>query len=439
MGVVLCAPRLDDSSGSAAGLSLGSSSRSARVLSIKMPDCKTLTDIASLQLPCTRFNRSTCESHRVGRTPCRLSHADGVCRRSFGGEPCTITSAAAIGFHSDGNADADMLADWNATSNAYTQQAFSGPTQIFSLFKLLSYPVLAGNQHGDGMDEAFTRVDPRGRSIIDAGLHDCKALVAAVRRGFVVHGFEPVPEHMANCRRHLRPTEYVDVDVASPASLAAARLRRLAHNASGGEGLGLLYLAAVGNATRTALMRFGGASSTLASRPVRSRTLGSKVESKEDHQHSVHVVRIDEVVRESVWLLKLDVQGFEWHALDGASRLFRDFPVAHVMTEYTPRLLVAAGVAPRALVDTLKRYGMVCFDVRNGDGARTDGRVDGVAAPWALGRDHPLAAGDYLGAMADNDERGAKQDELGRGRSANWMKYGSFDDLVCVNVAKTWP
>ena len=73
------------------------------------------------------------------------------------------------------------------------------PSQVFSLFKLLSYPT-AGDAHGDYMDDAFVeRISPEhGRSVVDCGLHECESLVAAVKHGFIVHGFEPMPAHTPN-------------------------------------------------------------------------------------------------------------------------------------------------------------------------------------------------------------------------------------------------
>ena len=184
------------------------------------------------------------------------------------------------------------------------------------------------------------------------------------------------------------------------------------------------------------LLHGTGGSSTLTQPPA-TRLVPP---SQRNRHIDVPVVRIDDVVHEDVWLLKMDLQGYEWHALSGASRLFTTHTVAHVFTEYTPRLLRAAGVHPRALVDLLKHHGMICFDVRPGDGRRVAKEPSAVAAPWALTRNHPLAIDDYLAAMRTNDAAGARQNEVGRmGREAIWYsRYGSFDDLACVNIGKAW-
>lgn len=364
------------------------------------------------------------------------------------------------------------------------------PTQVFSLVKLLRG---FGDAHGDFLDEAFSTnlSSLHGRRVIvDCGLHLCEALAAAVNHGYIVHGFEPVPDHMANCHRLLKPTQYMDVDVSSKASLMHARAygRKLAqalrpaaapaprasssnesstssshqqqqhehlrhNNNPHFRGFAFLYQAAVGNEsglTTTIKVHGGstklgtaadGTSASCAELPTTPNVYTSAPGGKmRPYCTNVTTVRIDDVVQEDLWLLKMDLQGYEWHALDGAARLFQRHTVAHVFTEFTPRLLRDAGVNPRAVLDTLKSYGMICFDTRNGDGPRFGRTAADVAAPWALPRDHPLEVDEYLDAMKANDEQGAHRNEVGRhGFMAIWMRrYGSFDDLACVNVAKAW-
>ena len=324
------------------------------------------------------------------------------------------------------------------------------PTQIFSLAKILSYPRLAGNLNGDGIEEAWLNLPASGRTVVDCGLHKCEALAEAVRRGFVVHGFEPVPSHIANCRRRLRRSEYSEVPVtlgsdglpnmaAAVAAVDRARANRTRATSSGG-GFAYLYQAAVGENTGSAVIRLGsGGFTSLADRQARAQK-GAPL--------TVPVVRIDQLVRESVWLLKLDLQGYEAKALRGAACLFADYVVANVLTEFTPRFLSSSGEQPRALPDLLKRYGMVCFDLRDGDGSRQralDHKMpagDYYAehpAPWSLGKTHPLDVDEYIEGMAKNEHRGKKLDESGKPKPASWLKVtGSFDDLACINIVKVW-
>ena len=200
---------------------------------------------------------------------------------------------------------------------------------------------------------------------------------------------------------------------------------------------------------------------------------------------SAPMIRLDQAVQSDVWLLKLDVQGYELHALEGAAALLRNFTVAHVYSEFNPRFLTAAGAAPlalylknaslhgaatiadvqqlylhdrslgqgqechgglcerggRALVDRLKYYGFLCFDLRDGD---DHDAATPTHAPWALGRSHPLKVAEYMVALENNNVRRQSRDEhgtrLAHGAKANWYRRGaSFDDLACVNVARAWP
>lgn len=211
------------------------------------------------------------------------------------------------------------------------------PEQVFGIFKLLSYPHRFGNDHGDGIERAFTTdLDPVGRTIVDVGLLDCHAVVDAVRRGFVVHAFEPVPSYMANCRRMLKRNSFVDAPISAGTPLLPARWHNrqreiLNRRPSPRDGFAFLYAAALSNVTMGAVPFYeAGGSSSFASRGIRKHNI-TRIE--------VPVIRLDDAVDENLWLLKVDTQGHEWHVFSGASRLFARRTVAHVLTEFDPRLL----------------------------------------------------------------------------------------------------
>ena len=315
------------------------------------------------------------------------------------------------------------------------------PTQIFSLFKLLAYPTVPGTPHGDGIDDAYSSVAPANRTIIDIGLGTCDSLVDEVSKGFVVHGFEPRNESLAHCRKKLDSKSsglWADVAVAgiSQREIAATR-RRLRPSTRGG--FAFLYNVAVGNVTQTlSFFAMGSSSSISKGAAEHMGPLGHGRERKID------VVRIDEVIDEDIWLLKVDAQGHEVHALSGASGLLASRVVSHIFTEFAPRLLRDNGVPPRALPDLLWSYGFACFDVRNGDGPRYGQKLGrgsvkegSYAAPWALGKDHPTDLDEYIRAMDRNAEDGMKRNERGEKKPALWaQRYGSSDDLACVNLRR---
>jgi FkbM family methyltransferase len=80
-------------------------------------------------------------------------------------------------------------------------------------------------------------------------------------------------------------------------------------------------------------------------------------------QTEVEVVRLDDVVPvgQRVDLIKLDVQGDELTALEGATRLLGSQPRIALLLEWWPRGLLGAGSSPERLADLLYGRG---FDVR---------------------------------------------------------------------------
>jgi FkbM family methyltransferase len=47
-------------------------------------------------------------------------------------------------------------------------------------------------------------------------------------------------------------------------------------------------------------------------------------------------VRLEDVVKEDVLLLKVDVEGWEWSVLKGAAGLISGFNVENIIMEYSP-------------------------------------------------------------------------------------------------------
>ena len=47
-------------------------------------------------------------------------------------------------------------------------------------------------------------------------------------------------------------------------------------------------------------------------------------------------VRLEDVVKEDVLLLKVDVEGWEWSVLKGAADLISGFNVENIIMEYSP-------------------------------------------------------------------------------------------------------
>jgi len=295
--------------------------------------------------------------------------------------------------------------------------AAARPLQIFSLFKILAYPRAHGNKEGDGTDSAFT-AGITGRTIVDVGLHNCESLVLSVKRGFVVHGFEPVPEHMANCHASLTPGTYVDAPVGALASgaltLQAWRDQQRCYLRGSGS-----------NATRGFAFLYQAAASNVTSFERNS-------------------LRIDDAVDTDLYLLKLDGShghdGRPGEALEGAARLFGRRAVAHVfLRSFNPHQLRRGGTAPRAVLELLHAAGFVCFDTLNPNSAS------------AMPKDHELGVDSYLDEMeqrivlpngtriaGDAGKSNASVDTSAARATHHGVSEAHAEDLACVNVVKVW-
>ena len=192
------------------------------------------------------------------------------------------------------------------------------PLQVSPLLKLLL--MRRGDQFGDDSDRAWTDdgIDPTGRTIVDVGLHGCDAVVDAVRGGFVVHGFEPAPAHMANCHQKLNRSQFHDAPVAqlvlgklAPGEWWAMQRRLLQSRASEtakGQraGFAFLYQAALSNESAVGQdFTVGAGGSSSLHMPLKE----AKARGKKGAQRvSVPVLRLDEAVDEDLWLLKMDTE-----------------------------------------------------------------------------------------------------------------------------------
>jgi FkbM family methyltransferase len=84
------------------------------------------------------------------------------------------------------------------------------------------------------------------------------------------------------------------------------------------------------------------------------------------HTIPVEIVAIDDYITpgQRIDLIKLDVQGFELHALRGAARVLHDNPGLKLLIEFWPYGLRQAGVEWRELPDMLRDFGMELFLVK---------------------------------------------------------------------------
>ena len=186
-----------------------------------------------------------------------------------------------------------------------------------------------------------------GDRVVDLGANVGWYSVLAILAGCEVHAFEPVPAIADVAERNLRRAEQV------------------------GKGRGILHRAAAGAGPGTARI-------ALAPRNHGdNRVLDGDAPPADLPQAElleIRIERVDDHVRGPVRLIKVDTQGSEWFALQGAREVLRTSPELALLIEFWPYAL--RGARPEELLDFLAREGF------------TLGKA--TAAPYPMGRERIL-------------------------------------------------
>lgn len=166
-----------------------------------------------------------------------------------------------------------------------------------------------------------------GSIVVDAGANIgiySQFLSKCVGASGVVHGFEPAPDNFAHYRRAV-------------AGLPNVRANQAAVSDRSGESL--LYLSDELNVDHRTHATAGETRRTI---PIRSVRLDDYFEPR---------ARVD--------LIKMDIQGFEFHALRGAERVLSDNPGVRLLLEFWPYGLHHAGASGDALLAFLEQRNFV--------------------------------------------------------------------------------
>jgi len=181
--------------------------------------------------------------------------------------------------------------------------------------------------------------------IVDVGLFSGKEFFGAIDNGFEVVGFEPSPESFPKlkklCKRKAR-CNVVDLDTVS-----LPLQRQVGHS--------YLINAAAGNKQSIMSLMLKGMGSSLT-KSAKMMTMKSL---------DVKMVRIDDIIREDIYLLKVDTQGFDQYVIEGASELFKHHVVRQVIVEVDPYNMGQNNHTVHGFLDTLQSNGMMCFSTRN--------------------------------------------------------------------------
>eukprot|EP00979_Chaetoceros_neogracilis_P014308 scaffold4563_cov222-Chaetoceros_neogracile.AAC.2 len=170
------------------------------------------------------------------------------------------------------------------------------PLQIFPLLKELNSgwknlqvpPLLHKNATG------------MGALVIDVGLDKGNEFFLAIDNGFEVVGFEPNPQSFPNLAK--KCTEKPKCNIVDLEKAPLPLQREAGHS----------YLINAGAASEKAILQFSMAHDT--SSFVANKGLSKK------KKVDVPVVRIDDIIRDDVYLFKVDTQGYDQFVIEGATR-----------------------------------------------------------------------------------------------------------------------
>ena len=183
----------------------------------------------------------------------------------------------------------------------------------------------AWEEHETALFRAHLRPGDR---VVDLGANVGWYAVLAILAGCEVHAFEPVPGIADLAERNMRRAEGL------------------------GSGRGVLHRAAAGAARGTARMALA------ARNHGDNRVLDGDTRPDDLAQAElveIAVERVDEHVRGPVRLLKIDTQGSEWEALQGARELLDSSPEMALLIEFWPYTL--RGAEPADLLAFLTERG----------------------------------------------------------------------------------
>ena len=315
------------------------------------------------------------------------------------------------------------------------------PPALVSHALVAHVSVLRGCLSGRTQTPGFFRGRLRdGAVVIDVGANDGSDFsLPGAEAGGLVLGFEPVPSTFARFHKRAigksrgsRRFEARKVDVEAAEAPLAAKAPAL-----------LMCRAAAGDARGSVEMAEQAAMNGLGSSLV-----SANVPRKDARVIRVPVVRLDEFVpwalraqgasnaTREIFVLKVDSQGYEIPVLRGASRLFREWRVEYVYSEFSPRMLdrwaagapggehaiTAAGVGggALALLEILRSHGFLCFDA--------------LEQNTHVPEDRPSEFRGFVRAHFEH-RKGLK---CGPGTACFGGEngVGKWGDLVCVNVAR---
>ena len=184
-----------------------------------------------------------------------------------------------------------------------------------------------------------------GALVVDVGLHKGGEFFHAIDNGFEVVGFEPNPQTFPTLAKQCM--EKPKCNIVDLEKVTLPLQREPGHS----------YLINAGAANKKTVLEFSMAQDT--SSFVSSKGLSKK------KKVDVPVVRVDDIIRDDIYLLKVDTQGYDQFVIEGASEIFKNHVVRQVIVEIDPINLMANNLSVHGFLEVLQSNGMMCFTARS--------------------------------------------------------------------------
>lgn len=142
-----------------------------------------------------------------------------------------------------------------------------------------------------------------------------------------------------------------------------------------------------------------GAGKVKLYRSIRSTAQHSLAASGENDPYvEVDLGRLDDLVPDSINFMKIDVEGAEVGAMNGARELFARSPQLKIMTEFNPRALDDFGVRPEDYLTLLSGYGFRFSNINKKTNQVHPATVEQISAACNLGN------GSYTNLLCEKSE-----------------------------------
>lgn len=221
---------------------------------------------------------------------------------------------------------------------------YSIPKKVFSFMKKMGCGI-----SNMGKPSIWEDVDGiRGKLVVDVGAFDGSdwSIPAVLNRDHTVVAFEPLNTNSLRDNIRTSGISFSDIKVSQnlKVDLYANESRHI-------------YI------IQSALSNYSGWVEMYSNGPLASLTPQNFYDGAVNEVSlKIPCLRLDDVISQAVYLLKIDTQGNELVVLEGAKRLLENNMITLIELEFWPKGIRQGGYDPHSILDLLHFYGFMCFD-----------------------------------------------------------------------------